>query len=191
MADGGDPREIFLTGERVVLRPLRPADADGPYPGWLNDPDATRYNSHHVFPYTRELALEYIERTRGSRGELVLAIQDRASGRHVGNVALQAIHATYRSAEFSILIGEADFRGRGIGVDAGRLLLAHGFDELNLHRVGCGTSEDNVGMQKLARQLGMREEGRRRGAMWKRGRFVDVVEYGVLRSEFLAPAQQP
>jgi RimJ/RimL family protein N-acetyltransferase len=45
-------------------------------------------------------------------------------------------------------------------------------------------------MQKLAGQLGMREEGRRRGAMWKRGRFVDVLEYGVLADEFRATVKE-
>ncbi|MBM4229579.1 MAG: GNAT family N-acetyltransferase [Gammaproteobacteria bacterium] len=39
-------------------------------------------------------------------------------------------------------------------------------------------------MQKLARALGMQEEGRRRSALFLEGAWVDVLEYGVLRDEF-------
>jgi RimJ/RimL family protein N-acetyltransferase len=183
---GVAPGEAFLSGPHVLLRPLRPEDADGPYLSWLNDPEVCRYNAHHVYPYTREAALAFIEGARKSRSELVLAMVDRARGRHVGNLALQAISPIARSAEFAILFGDREVWGQGLATEAARLIVGHGFDALGLHRVGCGTSEDNQGMRKLAARLGMREEGRRRQAMWKRGRFVDMIEYGVLADEFHA-----
>jgi ribosomal-protein-alanine N-acetyltransferase len=179
----GMSSEVFLRGKRLVLRPLRPSDADGPYAGWFNDPEVCRYNSHGVRPYLREQALAYIEQARQSR-DLILAIEDNARAVHVGNIALQDVHAINRSAEFAIVLGDPEVRGKGFGAEAGLLVVAHGFEALGLHRIGCGTSEDNEGMRKLATALGMREEGRRRAAMWKRGRFVDVIEYGVLADEF-------
>ena len=39
-------------------------------------------------------------------------------------------------------------------------------------------------MRKLAAYLGMKEEGQRRQARYKLGRYVDVVEFGLLRDEF-------
>ena len=51
-------------------------------------------------------------------------------------------------------------------------------------RIGCATFETNVGMRKLAGALGMIEEGVRRQAAYKDGRYLDVVEYGLLRAEF-------
>jgi ribosomal-protein-alanine N-acetyltransferase len=179
------PVTYFLAGARVGLRPLRTADADGPYAEWLNDAEVCQYNSHHVYPYGREQALAYIEAVRGSRSELVLAIEDRTERTHVGNIALSSIHPLYRTAEISFLIGARTHWGKGIGHEAGRLLMTHGFDALGLHRIGCGTTGDNLGMQRLAAKLGMREEGRRRQAVWKSGKWLDVVEYGVLASEWI------
>ena len=43
--------------------------------------------------------------------------------------------------------------------EAGKLLINHAFNELNLHKVYCGTSSNNLGMQKLAINLGMVKEG--------------------------------
>jgi RimJ/RimL family protein N-acetyltransferase len=176
--------EIFLRGERLVLRALQPGDADGPYAGWFNDPEVCRFNSHGTHPYLREHALAYIESIRHSKTDLVLAIEDVGRRVHVGNIALQAINPINRSAELAIVLGDPEIRGKGYGAEAGKLIVRHGFETLGLNRIGCGTSEDNEAMRKLAAQLGMREEGRRRAAMWKRGRFVDLIEYGVLASEF-------
>ena len=174
----------FLQSERLHLRALTEADADGAYVEWFNDEKVCRGNSHHVFPFTREAALEYICRVREARDQLVLAIVLRADERHIGNIALQNIHPIYRAAEFSIVLGDKTLWGQRYSQEAGRLLCAHGFDELNLHRIYCGTFADNMAMQKLALGLGMREEGRRREAAFKHGRFLDVVEYGMVKADF-------
>ncbi len=178
----------FLRGERVHLRPLLPEDAAGAYPEWLNDPEVCRGNTHHRFPYDRAAAADFIAAAGRAADSLTLAIVLTTENRHVGNVALQAIHPIYRSAEFAILIGDRPAWGTGIGREAAILICDHGFAELNLHRIACGTFADNLAMQKLASALGMKEEGRRREAAYKSGRFVDVIEFGVLRSDYVLAA---
>jgi RimJ/RimL family protein N-acetyltransferase len=172
----------FLTGERVRLRPLTGADVDGPYLGWFNDPEVSRLNSHHVFPYTRESALAWVAALGERRDALVLAIE--LDGRHVGNVSLQAIDPVARGAELAILLGDRSVWGQGIGYEAAALIVAHGFRALNLHRIGCGTVAANVAMRRLAERLGMREEGVRREAAWADGAYHDIVEYGLLAGEW-------
>ena len=167
----------------MVLRPLFEADADGPYPSWLNDAEVCRYNRHHAYPYTREMAREWIRGIPG-RGDLVLAVTLADNGVHVGNVSLQQFDAQARSAEFAILIGDRGAWGRGLGRTSAELLVAHGFDTLNLHRISCGTTEDNAAMRSIAEGLGMTREGVRREAAFHEGHYVDVVEYGLLAHEF-------
>lgn len=60
--------------------------------------------------------------------------------------------------------------GRVYGTEACRLLVRHGFSALGLERISCGTFETNVGMQRVATDLGMTLEGRQRLAAWKDGR---------------------
>ena len=179
----------FLSGPRVYLRALGELDAQGAYADWFNDEEVCRGNSHHVFPYTAESALEYIRAVRARRDCLVLAVVLRDGDRHIGNISLQSIDPISRSAEFAIVMGDKATWGKGYGEEAGALIVAHGFRTLNLHRIYCGTFESNQGMRKLAERLGMREEGRRRDAAFKDGEFVDVIEYGVLNSEFDARAR--
>lgn len=175
---------IFLEGDNVHLRSPVPADADGPYPTWFNDAEVCQANGHHYYPYTRQDALEYIEHARTTEDALILAIVRDDDRRHIGNISLQDIDRIARIAEFAIVIGDKDSWGEGFSKEAGRLIMDHGFTELNLHRVHCGTFATNTAMQHLAEYLGMTEEGRRRDHAYKSGDYVDLVEYGVLRSEY-------
>jgi RimJ/RimL family protein N-acetyltransferase len=177
---------IYRLSDEYFLRDLLAADLDGPYPGWFEDQEVCRFNSHGKFFPSRADLLSYVEGCRGG-DRVVMAIVHEADG-HVGNVSLQSISNIDRTAEFAILLGDKRHWQRGLGELAARALLAHGFDKLNLERIHCGTSANNVGMQGLARRLGMREEGRRRSALFLEGERVDVLEYGILRDEFRAGA---
>ncbi|WP_269531999.1 GNAT family N-acetyltransferase [Chitinimonas sp. BJYL2] len=174
----------FLAGKRVRLRALTEADADGPYVSWLNDAEVCAGNSHHVFPYGRDAARDFIRAANQRTDALTLAIELVADGRHVGNIALNQIHPRQRSAEFAVLLGDKSVWGTGVASEAAQLIVAHGFSALGLHRIHCGTFADNAGMIALARKLHMREEGRRVEAAWKDGRFVDVIEFAVLAREW-------
>ena len=175
----------FLESSELYLRPLVPEDADGPYVTWFNDKEVCRGNAHHKFPYTLQAALEYIESAQNFAKAFVLAIIEKENQSHIGNISLQKIDPISRSAEFAIVIGDKQSWGKGYSKQAGRLILDHAFFTLNLNRVYCGTFENNLPMQKLASYLGMTEEGRRRKAAFKDNRYLDILEYGVLREEYI------
>ena len=172
----------FIIGERLYLRALRPEDADGPWVSWFNDAEVCAGNSHHVRPYTRQDALDYIFNTE----DLALAIVDMGTDKHIGNVTLQNIHPINRSADFGIIIGDKSFWGKGYGKEAATLMFDHGFKTMNLHRIACGTLETNQAMMKLASSLGMQFEGLRIQAVFKDGMYIDIKEYRMLRKDWNA-----
>ena len=176
----------FLDGDTLYLRPLSVDDLAGGYSNGLNDPEVSAHNSHHVFPYTLAQARGYVESVRNDPQNLVLAIVAKDTGTHIGNIALQNIDPVSRNAEYSIVIGDKNYWGKGVASEASQLLFAHGFNALNLHRIYCGTSSTNAAMQKLAAKLGMKEEGLRREALYKDGAYADIIEYGMLREDFNA-----
>jgi len=177
----------FLNGKRIYLRQLRDEDAQGCYPAWFNDNGICRGNSHHIFPYSNEDALDYIKFSRQTKDDLILAIVTIKGDQHIGNIALQHIHPIYRSADLSIVIGEMTYWGKGYGTEAARLICDHAFLAMNLNRISCQTFENNHGMRKMATALGMKEEGLRRQAAFKEGKYIDVIEYGIIRDEYGFP----
>jgi RimJ/RimL family protein N-acetyltransferase len=116
---------------------------------------------------------------------LILAIVRNDNDEHIGNIALDKIDYINRCAELAIIMGNKSCWKKGFSKEATRLICDHGFLSLNLHRISCGTFTHNHGMRRLAEYLGMVEEGRRRDARYVLGSYTDIIEYGVLKREYL------
>lgn len=112
-----------------------------------------------------------------------LAICLRASGECVGVVYLLKIDWINRSAEFGIQIGKEGARGHGIGEASTRLMLEHAFSDLNLRRVHLSVLTTNERAVRLYERTGFRREGVLREAVFKCGRYVDLLMMAVLRHE--------
>lgn len=177
-------RGAFLVGTRIYLRSLERADAQGNYVRWFNDEEACKNNSHHVFPYSEEQAVKYIEYADNTKDSLILAVETIDNSEHIGNISLLNINLMHRTAELAIMIGEKAYWGKGYAKEAMKLMIDHGFRSLNLTRVGLGTFHTNISMQKLAESLGFVQEGRRRSAFFKDNANIDVIEYGMLKNEW-------
>jgi ribosomal-protein-alanine N-acetyltransferase len=173
---------IYKLNKHYFLRPLSEKDLEGPYPSWFEDQEVCRYNSHGKFFKSQSYFRQYLnEIDREDR--VILGICHIEDG-HIGNLSLQRISFIDRTAEFAIILGDKRHWGKAVGLLAGRKLLEHGFKKLNLERIYCGTAASNEGMKKLASSLGMILEGTRRQHLFLEGARVDILEYGILRTEF-------
>lgn len=174
----------FLIGEKIYLRIIEERDLNESYQQWFNDEEICQFNSHHRFPHYRQNLEEYYKNVIIDKGNLILAIIAIDGDMHIGNIALQNINYVDRSAELAIIIGDKGYWRKGAGREACDLILSHGFRSLNLHRIRCGTIEENVGMRKLAEKLGFKQEGILRDAIYKNGKYQDVINYGLLEDEY-------
>ncbi|MBI5447674.1 MAG: GNAT family N-acetyltransferase [Gammaproteobacteria bacterium] len=173
---------IYALSDEYFVRTLDENDLNGPYPNWFSDQEVCLYNSHGKFFRTKTYFREYLH-TLNQNDQIVWAICHNKDG-HVGNISLQEISFINRTAEFAIILGNKHHWGKNLGLLAGKKLLEHGFYKLNLSRIYCGTSATNKGMIKLAHTLGMKHEGTRRQHLFLNGERVDMLEYGILHTEF-------
>jgi RimJ/RimL family protein N-acetyltransferase len=97
---------------------------------------------------------------------------------------LTGIDPVHRRAEFHLLIGRRDLHGRGLGTEATRLMLRHGFHDLNLHRVFLTVLSSNAAAIRVYEKVGFSREGIAREAAYKCGRYEDLVQMAMLRHEF-------
>jgi ribosomal-protein-alanine N-acetyltransferase len=175
---------IYELPNGYFVRSLYASDLAGPYPRWFEDQETCKYNSHGKYAKNSDWFKSFYE-SANNEDRVVWAVCHQDDG-HIGNISLQQMSFINRNAEFAVLIGDRRHRGKSVGLFAGRALLRHGFDKLNLERIYCGTAATNVGMQHLARRLGMIEEGHRRNHLFLEGEWVDMLEYGILKREFVA-----
>ncbi|HEX8958195.1 MAG TPA: GNAT family protein [Solirubrobacterales bacterium] len=75
-------------------------------------------------------------------------------------------------------------QGRGTMTEAVRVLTDHALSVWDLHRVEIRAAAENRGSRAIPERLGFREEGTLREAESVDGRWLDVVVYAVLASEW-------
>lgn len=103
----------------------------------------------------------------------------------IGGAELTRIDWRNRSAELAVWIGDRAYRQRGCGTDAMRLALNYAFKLLGLNRVSYLAAASNEAAVEAYKQIGFRDEGRMRQAVYRDGRYLDVVMLGILREEWL------
>jgi RimJ/RimL family protein N-acetyltransferase len=178
-------RNPFAVGDKVYLRPLEREDAVRIAP-WINDPEVTRtLLSHRPMGVAAEEA--FLDALASRPGEEVhLGIVARDDDALVGVVGFKSVDPIHRSAELGLFVGDRSRWGRGFGTEATRLLLAHGFDTLNLHRVALRVLAHNTAAIRVYEKCGFQREGVHRAALFREGRYWDDLTLALLADEWRA-----
>jgi len=174
----------FIVGKKIYLRPLGRDDLGDVYLSWLNDSAINRYLESGVFPSTRDGLEKYYEQVINSQNQVMLAIVEKETDKHIGNVKLGLINWVHRKATFGILVGEKEFWGRGFGSESTRLMVEYGFYRLNLNRIDLGVYLEHAGAVRAYEKVGFKVEGQLRQDLFHEGVFKDRLWMGLLRSEY-------
>jgi RimJ/RimL family protein N-acetyltransferase len=143
-----------LEGRRIYLRPLADTDTDLIL-RWRADPLVAR-QLFSERPPTRAEHEAWLRnlRTAGNRMEFVIVNKD--GGLPCGTIGLAEITAV--RAEYGVMIGEPEWRGRGIAFEASELLLDFAFNVLKLGQVMLRLFSDNAEAKRLYGRVGFVED---------------------------------
>src|SRR3712207_4342090 len=161
---------VVLRGERVLLRPGRPEDAERLLQ-IRNEPGVHRWWGGTDIEEIRE---EFIEAEEGfvieADGEVVGAIQY-----HEENEPM------YRHAGMDIFLSTSR-QGEGLGTEAIRVLARHLFEERGHHRLTIDPAADNTTAIRAYERVGFRAVGIMRryergpDGVWHDGLLMDMLE---------------
>ncbi len=172
----------FLFGKKVYLRAVADSDIQD-LANWINGPEVFPF--FQMFKPVRDQDMRaVIENICKAENRQVFSICLH-SGQLIGVVWLNEINWVNRNAVTAAYIGEAENRGKGYGVDAKMMLCYHCFCTLNLNKLCSSALECNSVSLHYNEKCGYREEGRRRAHYFRGGKYWDVIETGLLRSEWL------
>jgi len=174
-----------LRGERVILRgsresdiddrlrhPIDPDEEDGYGSSWRREWDGRRYHTR-----------EHVTGDRGppDTGTYEWAIE--YDGQCIGSARL-GVDPDQHCATYALGVFVADLRGRGLGREVTRLVLAWGFDVLGVHRVQLEVLAGNRRAFNCYLACGFRREGVRREAELYPDGWKDFILMGLLQSEY-------
>jgi RimJ/RimL family protein N-acetyltransferase len=172
-----------LIGPRIRLVPLGPQHAAALFDS-LQEPESARLTGTHR-TFTRADIDAYCASRVDQDDRLDWAIEDVATGRYAGGIAVNEVDADNETGGFRIDLIEA-YRGRGIGPEAIELMLAHLFEEVGLHRVGLEVYAFNPRAQRSYEKVGFVVEGRVPESLLWDGERVDTILMGLLRADWQA-----
>jgi [ribosomal protein S5]-alanine N-acetyltransferase len=172
---------IDLRGEYLRLRDLRPADQDA-YCAIYTSPVLTRYlGVDRCSPEKAAAAFRsaLAQRDAPSRRRYTLAITAPGDDTMHGIIGL-LVEDYGSNAMITGLVIRPGTPVAGHGARAGRLLMAHGFGALGLHRIWAGHRSDHHRMRDVMLDAGFHPEATLQELFHTAGRWHDVTTYAAL-----------
>ena len=172
---------------RIYLRALEPDDYKSIFK-WRHDPiyqSGVASMKRYVSMDTERKWIDEVISKHEKGDEIRLGIVQKEANELIGLIYLTNINYINKNAMISFMIGENDLRGRGFVNEAQIEILKYAFYELGLERIYAHILESNTSSIKSVEKFGYAQEGILRNAVYKEGKFQNVVIYSILKQEFI------
>lgn len=103
----------------------------------------------------------------------------------IGSVQISP-HDRHRRAELTYWVGRP-YWGHGYASEAVKRIIDFGFETLSLNRIFARAFSSNPASIKVMKNCSMKYEGTHRQEMLRWGKFEDLEQYSILRSEWSIP----
>lgn len=172
---------ILIKGKRINLRSLRLSDAED-IVNYCNHKDMARYTENIPYPYKKKNAIEFIKQSQsGVRKKTGYELGIELNGKIIGSMSLLKLDPI--KAEIGYALGKK-YWGKGYATEAGKLIIKYGFKKLKLKRIWARVAEPNIASQRLLKKVGFKHEGVLRKNMYKYGKYMNEVRFGLLKEEW-------
>jgi len=173
--------ENDMIADHVRLRPMTAADLPLKVQ-WYNDPQIRKtLVVDEVFELDKTMAWFKAVKESPSRLDLVIETRD---GSPIGVVGLVNIDVSHKTAEIFIVIGDKEYWGKGVMLEAESVLIEHAFSQMHLEKIWAHARTDNVASIITMKKLGFQIEGTLRQHVCIAGRRMDLFQVGLLKDEF-------
>ena len=148
---------------------------------WVNNPENNVF-LHYDIPIEIEKTEQWFAKNedRTDRYDGLIEVD----GSPVGLIGLLSIDQKNSKAEYYILIGDINFKGKGIAKNASIQIIEYGFYQLGLNRIYLYTESRNKTAQKLFETIGFSKEGCLRADVFSHGGYADRYVYSILRGDW-------
>ncbi len=170
-----------LTLSKIILRPFNLSDAKE-VQRQAGNPKVAATTATIPHPYLDGMAEDWISKHSKwfEQGDAVdWAIELKKTKALVGCISL-GIDKINSRAEIGFWVGE-EFWGNGYCSEATVEAIRYGFDILSLNKINSRHMAENPGSGRVMQKAGMLQEGYLKQHMYKNGKFVDVVVYGIFK----------
>jgi RimJ/RimL family protein N-acetyltransferase len=174
---------VKLQGERIYLGTMEKEHCKTLWKEFEYD-FVNRTEELHI-GHSIEKAEEWFEQIKKDQGNTHVRLGIFLNnGIIIGDIALQDINYKNRSCSIGMGMSKLEYRNKGYGKEAVKMLLDYGFNNMGLERITANTMEMNISAQKSLEKMGFKLEGKERKAIYFGGKKYDRYNYGLLADEY-------
>lgn len=171
----------MIIGEKVILREVEEDDLDL-IVKWRNDPEILKWLFSYL-PLCEAKQRKWYEKYLNDDTQQTFIIKAKEEKTPIGTIGLTDIDYKNQKAELTIIIGEKEYRGRGLGGEALKLLVKFAFNEMNLRKIKALVFSDNVKAIILYEKCGFKEDGTLKDEIYRDDKFRDILIMSIWRRE--------
>lgn len=172
---------MVIVGEKIVLRGVESSD-NLMLRSLINDPDTEMMLSGSSWPISETEQLRWFERQEQNKESLrcIVAKKDDMTT-PVGTIILNEIDQKNGTGHIHIKMAKDGGRRNGYGTDAIKTLIDYAFNELRLNCIYANILSYNEASIRLFEKCGFARDGVLRSRVFKKGKYIDVFAYSIIR----------
>lgn len=175
----------MFKGKNIYLRLFEPDDYEKTY-HWRNDYSMQKLTCGLIRFVSKEIEKKWVyEKSVNNSRDIYIAICANENDQMVGYMSLNDIDYINRSCVGGgIVIGDSNYRDGSAYVEAELMEFDYVFNHLNLNRYFAECLDEHILSRANLLALNFKQEGKKRQAVFKNGKYYDVLSFSLLRNEY-------
>lgn len=173
-----------LETERLKLRKITLDDAQDVF-NYASEPDVSKFvpwEAHQSIEDSYHF-INYILKQYEEAKLAPWAMEFKQNKKVIGTMDFVAWFPRHFRAEIGFILSK-EYWGMGLVVEAATKVIQFGFEKMELNKIEASCMVENVQSQRVLQKLGMKLEGISREKYFIKGKFRDMANYSILKSEY-------
>lgn len=170
-------KDLVIKGQQIYLRPITADDTEMAV-RWRNRPIVVE-NFIYRKPVSREDHENWLANKVFTGLVHQFIVCRNEDDKPLGSAYLQNFDEESRRAEWGIYLGEEQTYGKGVGTEAGHLILDYAFNTLGLHKVVSRVLARNTASARMSEKVGSIQEAYLRDEYFLDGQYEDLILFGI------------
>ncbi|MFN0031727.1 MAG: GNAT family N-acetyltransferase [Flavobacteriales bacterium] len=173
-----------VVGISLGLRQLTPDDITDEMMAWFSDDGLMKYYTNSKNQITKESLSEAIVQGKHVGNNFTYGIFHIASFKCIGTIRLGPINLPHKISDLVVLIGDREYHGKGLAVEAIALGNKVAFEIHGLRKLFGGMYASNIASIKAYLRAGWVAEGILKGHYLNKSKAEDRIEVGCFNPDF-------
>ena len=175
---------IKLESDRLFIRKLQVEDMSEKFISFFEDDELMKYYTNSKKIITKEDILNNIQEGEKSGTSYTYGVFYKENNKIIGTLKLGPITLAHKISDLVILIGDKDYHGKGLAIEAIKLGNRLAFDHYDLRKLYGGMYESNEASIKAYTRADWVIEGRLKGHYWNNNKNEDRILVGCFNPKY-------